>query len=286
MRSQDYWKPDRPHLDEVVIPYVTDDNTRILKLQGGEVDAAVAIPYAQIEQLDAQDDIDVLIEPLFRFDGMWLNHAEKPLDDVKVRQALNYATDKESMLKSIYFDKVEIANHMMPKMKYWREDVAPYEYDPEKATSLIGESSAADGFTLPIVIPTGDVIIQQIAQILKESYSAIGVDVQITNLDIGTAYTNFSGFNYEAERTGTSRATSPRPTSSPRSSSTTARRAGQSRSSRTTTARRRRSSSRRPPVPTTLRGSSCSGSSNSSSWTMPCSWRSSSPRRALRSTRM
>ena len=129
---------------------------------------------------------------------MWLNHAKAPLDDVKVRQALNYATDKESMLKSIYFDKVEIANNMMPKMKYWREDVAPYEYDPEQAKSLMAQSKAADGFTLPIVIPTGDVITQQIAQILKESYSAIGVDVQITNLDIGTAYTNFSSFNYTA----------------------------------------------------------------------------------------
>lgn len=198
LKSENYWKEDRPHLDEVFIPYVTDDNTRVLKLQGGEVDAAVAIPYAQIDQLNAQDGIDVKIEPLFRFDGMWLNHAKAPLDDVKVRQALNYATDKESMLKSIYFDKVEIANNMMPKMKYWREDVAPYEYDPEQAKSLMAQSKAAGGFTLPIVIPTGDVITQQIAQILKESYSAIGVDVQITNLDIGTAYTNFSSFNYTA----------------------------------------------------------------------------------------
>jgi peptide/nickel transport system substrate-binding protein len=198
LKSENYWKADRPHVDEVFIPYVTDDNTRILKLQGGEVDAAVAIPYAQIDQLNAQDGIDVKIEELFRFDGMWLNHAKPPLDDVKVRQALNYATDKESMLSSIYFDKVEIANHMMPKMRFWREDIAPYEYDPERAKSLIGESKAAGGFTMPIVIPTGDVIIQQIAQILKESYSAIGVDVQITNLDIGTAYTNFSSFNYTA----------------------------------------------------------------------------------------
>lgn len=198
VKHDDYWKQDRPHLDEVVIPYVTDDNTRILRVQGGEVDAAVAIPYAQIDQLDAQDDIDVQIEELFRFDGMWLNHAKAPLDDVKVRQALNYATDKEAMLKSIFFDKVEVANHMMPKMKYWRDDVPAYEYDPERAKSLIAESKAADGFKIPIVIPTGDVIIQQIAQILKESYGGIGVDVQITNLDIGTAYTNFSGFNYTA----------------------------------------------------------------------------------------
>ena len=198
VKHDGYWKPDRPHLDEVVIPYVTDDNTRILRVQGGEVDAAVAIPYAQIDQLDAQDDIDVQIEELFRFDGMWLNHAKAPLDDVKVRQALNYATDKEAMLKSIFFDKVEVANHMMPKMKYWRDDVSAYEYDPERAKSLIAESKAADGFKIPIVIPTGDVIIQQIAQIVKESYADIGVDVQITNLDIGTAYTNFSGFNYTA----------------------------------------------------------------------------------------
>lgn len=197
-RNEFYWKPDRPHLDEVIIPYVTDDNTRILKLQAGEVDAAVNIPYAQIEQLDAQDEIDVKIEPLYRFDGMWLHHAKAPLDDVKVRQALNYATDKESMLKSIYFDQVEIANHMMPKMKYWREDVAAYEYDPERAKSLIQSSKVPDGFKLPIVVPTGDVIIQQLAQIIKESYAQIGVDVQITNLDIGTAYTNFSGFNYTA----------------------------------------------------------------------------------------
>src|SRR6266508_2096671 len=198
VKHEGYWKQDRPRVDEVFIPYVTDDNTRILRIQGGEVDAAVAIPYAQIDQLNAQDDIDVKIEALFRFDGMWLNHAESPLDDVKVRQALNYATDKESMLKSIFFDKVEIANHMMPKMKYWREDVQAYGYDPEKAKSLIAESKLPDRFTLPIVIPTGDVIVQQIAQIMKESYSDIGVDVQITNLDIGTAYTNFSQFNYVA----------------------------------------------------------------------------------------
>jgi peptide/nickel transport system substrate-binding protein len=198
VKHDKYWKEDRPHLDEVLIPYVTDDNTRILRVQGGEVDAAVAIPYAQIDQLDAQDDIDVQIEELFRFDGMWLNHAESPLDDVKVRQALNYATDKEAMLKSIYFDKVEIANHMMPKMKYWRDDVEAYPYDPERAKALIAESKAPDGFRLPIVTPTGDVIIQQIAQIIKEAYAEIGVDVQITNLDIGTAYTNFSSFNYTA----------------------------------------------------------------------------------------
>ncbi|MDQ3890085.1 MAG: ABC transporter substrate-binding protein [Actinomycetota bacterium] len=198
VRNESYWKEGRPLLDEVVIPYVTDDNTRIIKLQAGEIDAAVNVPYAQIKQLEARDDVDIKIEPIFRFDGIWLNNGKKPLDDLKVRQALNYATDKESMLKSVYFGNVELANHMMPKMKYWREDVDPYPYDPEKAKSLIAQSSAAGGVTIPVVVPTGDVIISQLAQIVKESWAKIGVNVDITNLDIGTAYTNFSNFNYTA----------------------------------------------------------------------------------------
>jgi peptide/nickel transport system substrate-binding protein len=198
VRNENYWKPDRPYLDEVRIPYVTDDNTRILKLQAGEIDAAVNIPYAQISQLDKRSDVDVKIEELYRFDGIWLNNAKEPLGDVRVRQALNYATDKESIIKSVLFGHAEVANHMMPKMKYWREDVKPYAYDIAKAKQLIKASKAPSGFTLPLVVPTGDSIISQVAQIVKQSWAEIGVTAEISNLDIGTAYTNFSNSNYVA----------------------------------------------------------------------------------------
>ena len=180
------------------IPYVTDDNTRILKLQAGEVDAAVNIPYAQIAQLDKRGDVDVKIEEIYRFDGIWLNNAKEPLDDIRVRQALNYATDKESIIKSVLFGHAEVANHMMPKMKYWREDVKPYPYDLDKAKQLIKQSKAPGGFKIPLVVPTGDSIISQVAQIVKQSWAEIGVTAEISNLDIGTAYTNFSNSNYVA----------------------------------------------------------------------------------------
>jgi peptide/nickel transport system substrate-binding protein len=62
----------------------------------------------------------------------------------------------------------------------------------------MNQTSAAGGFSIPLVVPTGDVITQQLAQIVKESWSQIGVTVQIQNADIGTAYTNFSNFNYTA----------------------------------------------------------------------------------------
>lgn len=198
VRNEQYWKEGRPYLDEVLIPYVTDDNTRILKLQAGEIDAAVNIPYAQIEQLDAGDKTDVQIEELYKFEGIWLNNAKEPLDDVKVRQALNYATDKEAIIQSVLFGNAEVANHMMPKMKYWRDDVEPYAYDIEKAKQLVAESKAPNGFSIPLVVPTGDSIVAQVAQIVKESWAQIGVTAEISNLDGGTAYTNFSNGNYTA----------------------------------------------------------------------------------------
>lgn len=196
VRNRNYWKSGKPHLDEVILPYVSDDNTRILKLQAGEVQAAANIPYAQIDQLNQQSEIDVLVEPLFRFDGIWLNNAQKPLDNVSVRQALNYATDKESIVKTVLFDKADVANHMMPKMKYWQSDIDPYPYDIERAKHLI--RAAGGSFNLPVVVPTGDAIISQVAQIVKESWAQIGVGVQIRNLDGGTAYTEFSQGNYTA----------------------------------------------------------------------------------------
>jgi peptide/nickel transport system substrate-binding protein len=198
VRNESYWKPGKPYVDEVRIPYVTDDNTRILKLQAGEVDAAVNIPYVQIGQLGKRNDVDVKIEELYRFDGIWLNNAKKPLDDVRIRQALNYATDKESIIKSVLFGHAEVANHMMPKMKYWREDVKAYEYDIAKAKQLMKQSKAPGGFKVPLVVPTGDSIISQVAQIVKQSWAEIGVTAEISNLDIGTAYTNFSNSNYVA----------------------------------------------------------------------------------------
>ena len=198
VRNTHYWKPGRPYLDEVLIRYVPDDNTRILKLEAGEIDAAANIPYAQIANLNRRGGMHVAIEPLFRFDGIWLNNRKKPLDDVRVRQALNYATDKESIVKNILFGHAEVANHMMPKEKYWLSTVKAFPYDLNKAKQLIAQSSAPKGFSLPLVVPTGDVIIQQVSQVVKESWSKIGVRVQIQNLDVGTAYTNFSKGNYTA----------------------------------------------------------------------------------------
>src|SRR5579864_3026909 len=115
VRNVHYWQPGKPYVDEVMMDYVPDDNTRILNLQAGQSDVATLIPYAQISSVDHGSSTRVQIDPLFRWDGIWLNEAHKPIGDKKVRQALNYATDKEALVQRLLFNQAEVANHMMPK---------------------------------------------------------------------------------------------------------------------------------------------------------------------------
>lgn len=190
VRNPHYWQKGKPYLNEVMMFYVPDDNTRILKLQAGEVDVATLIPYSQIQGV-GRGKTHVQIEPLFRWDGIWLNHAKKPLGDKKVRQALNYATDKKALVDRVLFGKAEVANHMMPKHRYWKSSIKPYPYDLDRAKKLIAASSVPKGFSANVVVPTGDTIVSQVAQVIKQSWAQIGVNVTIQNLDAGTAATNW-----------------------------------------------------------------------------------------------
>jgi peptide/nickel transport system substrate-binding protein len=195
VRNPHYWQKGKPYLNEVMMNYVPDDNTRILKLQAGEVDASTLIPYSQISRLN-RGKTRVQIEQLFRWDGIWLNHARKPINDKKVRQALNYATDKKALVQRVLFGHAQVANHMMPKHRYWRKDVKPYPYDIAKAKKLIAASSVPKGFSVNVVVPTGDTIVSQVAQVIKQSWAQIGVKVTIQNLDAGTAATRWANSDF------------------------------------------------------------------------------------------
>jgi len=195
VRNPHYWQKGKPYVNEVMMDYVPDDNTRILKLQAGEVDASTLIPYSQISRLN-RGKTRVQIEQLFRWDGIWLNHARKPMSDKKVRQALNYATDKRALVQRVLFGHAQVANHMMPKHRYWRKNVKPYPYDIAKAKKLIAASSVPKGFSVNVVVPTGDTIVSQVAQVIKQSWAQIGVKVTIQNLDAGTAATRWANSDF------------------------------------------------------------------------------------------
>ncbi len=200
-RNPYYWNG-TPAVDEVDIDFVPDDNTRMLKLQGGETDVIDFVPLSQLASLDAQDSITAKPFTIASIYFIMLNNSVKPLDDVKVRQALNYATDKEAIAKTVFFGQATVANAPIPPGMYQDKDLPGYPYDLAKAKELMAASSAPDGFKLEMQVRSGNADYANIATIVKDEWSKIGVDVNLVNLETSVVRTNYRSGNYQAEPSG------------------------------------------------------------------------------------
>jgi len=178
-RNPHYWRKGQPYLDGVDFEYVADGNARVLKLRSGEAQVADQIPYNQVASLEGTEGIEVQVLKSVSWDSVFFNFTKKPLQDKKIRQALNYATPKEAILESVLYGDAAISNSNIPPLQYWDESLAPYPYDLEKAEQLMAESTAPNGFKLEFVIAGGDPVEKQTAEILQEEWAKIGVEVDI-----------------------------------------------------------------------------------------------------------
>ena len=196
-RNPHYWRPGQPYLDGVEFDYITNDNTRILKLQSGEVDVAESIPFSQVDSLN-KGATRVEVAPLASIDGIWLNNKHKPFQDKLVRQALNYATDKESINRVVYFGHAQVANALYPFFKYTDRSVKNYPYDIKKAKQLMAKSSVPKGFDVTVLIPSEDQTKAQMMAVVKQLWAPLGVRVKIQTMETGALFTKYMNGDYEA----------------------------------------------------------------------------------------
>jgi len=190
-RNPHYWKDGQPYLDQIVIDYVPDENTRMLRVESGEAQIATEVPYSQLERIEALDHVGVQIEDVMAWDAVWFNSRKPPFNDPNVIRALNYATPKEAMLAALMHGAGEVANHVIAKVKYLDPGVKPYPYDLEKAKEALAKSSVPNGFTFSCLIVAGDQFELQQAQILQSEWAKIGVKMEVQAVDVGTIWTRW-----------------------------------------------------------------------------------------------
>ncbi len=180
-KNPNYWKGNNGP-DEVHIDYIPDDNSRVLKLQGGETDVIDFVPLSQIQSLN-QGNTKAQAFVIQTYFTLPMNITFKPLDDKNVRQALNYALDKEAILKAVFFGQGKFQNSPIPPGTYWDKTLKGYPFDLEKAKQLMAASSAPKGFTFEQSIASGNNVAQQIATIAKDQWAKIGVTVNISQVE-------------------------------------------------------------------------------------------------------
>ena len=195
-RNPTYWGH-KAYLDEVDFLAKPDDNTRVLDIQSGTVDAAERIPFSQVQTVDNGGRAHVLVVDGSDINAAWLNNSHKPFDEEVVRQALNYATPSDSIVKVVFAGLARRANTVLPKLKYWTDSVAPYPYDLQKAKALLAQSSVPNGFKTTISYAAQDQASTQTAQIIQQSWAKIGVDATLVPQDPGTD--TFSTGEYDVQ---------------------------------------------------------------------------------------
>jgi peptide/nickel transport system substrate-binding protein len=196
-RNPHFWDPNRPYLDEIQLLVLADDNIRMLKLQTGEIDIASDVPYNQIDKLAMMPNIAVQLDTYERIDWVQFNEKVDKFQDVKVRQAMNWAVDKEGIIKSVLFGHGEVPTSFLPKMRDVDTTTPAYGYDPAKAKQLMSESKFPNGFKTKLTVVSGDTIGQQVAVIVKAQLAVIGIDVEILQLENATQYGQLAQGDYE-----------------------------------------------------------------------------------------
>ncbi|MDK3020934.1 ABC transporter substrate-binding protein [Pseudodonghicola flavimaris] len=192
-----YWQAGKPAVDEAVLEVVTEPSARAIKLEAGEVDVALDPPLNQLDALAAKDGITTGEVIPYRADFVLMNTTREPFGDVRVRQALNYAVDKEALVKGVLYGRGKPAASAMPVMKYADPGLAPYPYDPAKAKALLAEAGYPDGFEAELVVDSGKATSRNAAIALQAMLQQVGVRLKVQMLESGTQWQTTKAGNYD-----------------------------------------------------------------------------------------
>ena len=182
-KFSDYWDTEnQAYLDQVTFKVVGDSNAIVTGLKSGTIDMYPRVNATQAAQLADDQDLQIYEGGMNLIQALYLNNAEAPFDDVKVRQALCYAVNRQEVLDMVADGKgTIIGSSMFPAFeKYYMPELADlYPQDVQKAKELLAEAGYPDGFDMTISVPNNYQQHIDTAQVLVEQLKQIGVNAEI-----------------------------------------------------------------------------------------------------------
>ncbi len=147
--NKQYWKPEDVKLDNLVFAITPDAASRLQKLKAGECQVSGYPRPADIEVMKQDPNLRVLQQAGFNLGFLAYNVTHPPLDQLKVRQALDMAIDKPAIIKAVYQSAGQLAQNALPPAQ-WSYDptIKDAPYDPAKARALLKEAGVAPGTTI------------------------------------------------------------------------------------------------------------------------------------------
>lgn len=200
-KNQNYWSEENAaYLDRVEFKVIADSNLAVTQLKSGTIQV---YPYMTDDQaLSVENDMQVLAGHMNLVQALYLNNEAGPLSDVKVRQAICYALNKEEINLMVAGGRgTEISTSMFSGFeKYYNKDLdSVYSYNIEKAKSLLTEAGYENGFDLTITVPSNYQFHMDTAQVIVEQLKAAGINATIEPIEWESWLEEvYVGRNYEA----------------------------------------------------------------------------------------
>ena len=213
--NENYWQ-ERANLNKLIFKVIPDASARLMALEVGEVQGMEYPNPADFDRINHNKDLTLLSQPGMNVGFMIINTGYgyidenknnirdtdsepltktpgyfEPLTKKKVRQAINMAIDKQSIVDNIYMGSaIKAKNGMPPFMLGYNDDIEEYPYDPEKAKELLTEAGYPDGFEVTLyVMPLSRPYMfdpPKIAEAIQSYLAAVGIKVEFYQIDWGS----------------------------------------------------------------------------------------------------
>lgn len=184
-KNPNYRDPSLPKLDGIVWKPVVENSTRAAMLHTGEAQFVFPMPNEQIASFKGDPKFRIEEVPSIMQRYLSINTTVKPFDDVRVRQAINYAINKEALCK------VAFAGYAVPSATIYPAEIpgalklGPWPYDPKKARELLKEAGYPNGFTTEIWSGYSNSTSAKVVQFLQQQLAQVGIKVETKLLEPG-----------------------------------------------------------------------------------------------------
>ena len=192
VRNEDYWGT-KPKNKRIIWRPISEDTTRVAELLAGGVDVILPVFPDSISQIKANANTKILEGPGLTIWFVMMNHDKKPFNNKKVRQALNYAVNKQAIVRDVQEGTGIVATQAVhPTSWGYNPKARSYPYNPEKAKKLLAEAGYPNGFNATLWLPESGSGMQQpkeMAQVIQANLKAIGVNLKLEVFEWGTFLT-------------------------------------------------------------------------------------------------
>nr|WP_185907838.1 glutathione ABC transporter substrate-binding protein [Psychrobacillus soli] len=184
VKNPDYWG-EEVSVERVVFKVVPEDATRLAMIETGEAHINDQVPVTEIERIEDSDTMELYRTEGLAVEYLGFNVEKKPFNDVRVRQAISHAIEREAIISGVYNNVGTLANSAMsPKVFGYSESSKPLAYDLNAAKELLKEAGIKEGYKISLLTSDRKERINM-AEVIQSQLKGIGINVEIQVMEYG-----------------------------------------------------------------------------------------------------